>query len=76
MGIVLIQLAWASGELWLLEPQLSHAVGFAGCSVLLLSALAYAPKLLSQSNQGRLSLGNGQLLPSSCSYRGISNHLG
>ncbi len=27
MGIVLIQLAWASGELWLLEPQLSHAVG-------------------------------------------------
>ncbi|MEZ8041572.1 lysoplasmalogenase [Vibrio sp. 10N.286.46.A8] len=42
MGIVLIQLAWASGEVWLLEPQLSHAVGFVGCCVLLLSALAYA----------------------------------
>ncbi|OEE19215.1 hypothetical protein OAY_09675 [Vibrio cyclitrophicus ZF205] len=42
MGMVLIQLAWASGEVWLLDPKLSHAVGFAGCSVLLLSALAYA----------------------------------
>ena len=42
MGIVLIQLTWASGEVWLLDPKLSHAVGFAGCSVLLLSALAYA----------------------------------
>ncbi|WKY57998.1 lysoplasmalogenase [Vibrio sp. SNU_ST1] len=42
MGIVLIQLAWASGEVWLLEPLLSHAVGFVGCCVLLLSALAYA----------------------------------
>ncbi|KAB0458364.1 lysoplasmalogenase [Vibrio kanaloae] len=42
MGMVLIQLAWAAGEVWLLDPQLSHAVGFVGCSVLLISALAYA----------------------------------
>jgi len=42
MGIMLIQLAWASGEVWLIDPQLSHAVGFAGSCVLLFSALAYA----------------------------------
>ncbi|WP_299695632.1 lysoplasmalogenase [uncultured Vibrio sp.] len=42
MGIMLIQLVWASGEVWLLDPQLSHALGFVGCSVLLPSALAYA----------------------------------
>lgn len=42
MGIVLIQLAWASGEVWLLDPHMSHGVGFIGCCVLLLSALAYA----------------------------------
>ncbi|WP_046224929.1 lysoplasmalogenase [Vibrio sp. ECSMB14106] len=42
MGMVLIQLAWAAGEVWLLDPQLSHAVGFVGCSVLLISALTYA----------------------------------
>ncbi|MBW3698566.1 lysoplasmalogenase [Vibrio sp. T187] len=42
MGIMLIQLTWAAGEVWLVEPTLSSAVGLTGCIVLSLSALASA----------------------------------
>lgn len=42
MGIMLIQLSWASGEVWLTSPTLASGIGFAGACVLLLSALAYA----------------------------------
>ncbi|MDN3696646.1 lysoplasmalogenase [Vibrio clamense] len=41
MGIVLIQLSWASGELWLLEPTLGHSLGFIGCFILIFSGLMF-----------------------------------
>ncbi|MGF1752959.1 lysoplasmalogenase [Vibrio makurazakiensis] len=42
MGIMLIQLTWAAGEVWLVDPKLEHALGLMGCIVLALSALASA----------------------------------
>ncbi|EGR0062113.1 TPA: lysoplasmalogenase [Vibrio vulnificus] len=42
MGIMLVQLAWASGEVWLQASNFSNAIGFAGTLVMIYSALAYA----------------------------------
>jgi len=42
MGMMLIQLAWAAGEVWLQSPNYANAIGFVGTLVLIYSALAYA----------------------------------
>ncbi|HAS6171291.1 TPA: lysoplasmalogenase [Vibrio vulnificus] len=42
MGIMLVQLAWAAGEVWLQASNLSNAIGFTGTLVMIYSALAYA----------------------------------
>ncbi|HHX8334997.1 MULTISPECIES: lysoplasmalogenase [Vibrio diabolicus subgroup] len=42
MGMMLVQLAWAAGEVWLQAPSYANAIGFSGTLVLIYSALAYA----------------------------------
>jgi uncharacterized membrane protein YhhN len=42
MGIMLVQMAWAAGEVWLQSASLANAVGFGGALVMIYSALAYA----------------------------------
>ena len=42
MGMMLVQLAWAAGEVWLQVPSYANAIGFSGTLVLIYSALAYA----------------------------------
>ncbi|MCG6276619.1 lysoplasmalogenase [Vibrio vulnificus] len=42
MGIMLVQLAWAAGEVWLQASNFSNAIGFTGTLVMIYSALAYA----------------------------------
>ncbi|PFG58771.1 putative membrane protein YhhN [Vibrio sp. ES.051] len=42
MGIMLVQLAWAAGEVWLQAPSYANAMGFSGTLVMAYSALAYA----------------------------------
>ncbi|UTZ36007.1 lysoplasmalogenase [Vibrio campbellii] len=42
MGIMLVQLAWAAGEVWLQVPNFANALGFSGTVVMIYSALAYA----------------------------------
>ncbi|MCG3722298.1 lysoplasmalogenase [Vibrio cincinnatiensis] len=42
MGGVLVQLAWASGEVWLKLPSLASLVGFVGSLIFILSALLLA----------------------------------
>ncbi len=42
MGMMLIQLAWAAGEVWLQSPSFVSAIGFSGTLILTYSALAYA----------------------------------
>ncbi|MGR5234948.1 lysoplasmalogenase [Vibrio rotiferianus] len=42
MGIMLVQLAWAAGEVWLQSPTLATALGFSGTLLFIYSALAYA----------------------------------
>ncbi|ELX4139630.1 lysoplasmalogenase [Vibrio vulnificus] len=42
MGIMLVQLAWAAGEVSLQASNFSNAIGFAGTLVMIYSALAYA----------------------------------
>ncbi len=42
MGIMLIQLAWAAGEVWLQEPTCATVLGFSGTIVMIYSALSYA----------------------------------
>lgn len=42
MGIMLVQLAWAAGEVWLQSAHFANAIGFAGTLVMIYSALAYA----------------------------------
>ncbi|HHX8540928.1 TPA: lysoplasmalogenase [Vibrio diabolicus] len=42
MGMMLVQLAWAAGEVWLQAPNYANAIGFSGTLVLIYSALAYA----------------------------------
>lgn len=42
MGLVLVQLAWAAGEILLQAPSLASALGFSGCLVFILSALLLA----------------------------------
>ncbi len=42
MGMMLVQLAWAAGEIWLQEPGYANAIGFSGTLILTYSALAYA----------------------------------
>lgn len=41
MGMVLTQLTWAGGELWLLDPTPAHSLGFLGCFVLIFSGLMF-----------------------------------
>ncbi|HHX8654155.1 TPA: lysoplasmalogenase [Vibrio diabolicus] len=42
MGMMLVQLTWAAGEVWLQAPSYANAIGFSGTLVLIYSALAYA----------------------------------
>ncbi|EMY6778157.1 lysoplasmalogenase [Vibrio sp. 2art] len=42
MGMMLVQLTWAAGEVWLQVPSYANAIGFSGTLVLIYSALAYA----------------------------------
>ncbi|MGP8308965.1 lysoplasmalogenase [Vibrio sp. YIC-376] len=42
MGMMLVQMAWAAGEVWLQSPSYSNAIGFGGTMVMTYSALAYA----------------------------------
>ncbi|EEX95499.1 hypothetical protein VIOR3934_11432 [Vibrio orientalis CIP 102891 = ATCC 33934] len=42
MGIVLLQLNWAAGEVWLIQGGEASAVGFIGCLTLTLSAVLLA----------------------------------
>ncbi|MDF2155892.1 lysoplasmalogenase family protein [Vibrio sp. CAU 1672] len=42
MGLVLVQLAWVAGEVWLQTPTCASAMGFLGTLVMTYSALAYA----------------------------------
>ncbi|HHX8486751.1 TPA: lysoplasmalogenase [Vibrio diabolicus] len=42
MGMMLVQLAWAAGEVWLQAPSYANTIGFSGTLVLIYSALAYA----------------------------------
>ncbi|ELB2078342.1 lysoplasmalogenase [Vibrio parahaemolyticus] len=42
MGIMLVQLAWAAGEVWLQTPSYANAIGFSGTVIMTYSALAYA----------------------------------
>ncbi|MFH4817367.1 lysoplasmalogenase [Vibrio alginolyticus] len=42
MGMMLVQLSWAAGEVWLQVPSYANAIGFSGTLVLIYSALAYA----------------------------------
>lgn len=42
MGIMLVQLAWAAGEVWLQASNFSNSIGFTGTLVMIYSALAYA----------------------------------
>jgi len=38
MGVVLVQLAWAAGENWLIQQSLASSLGFIGAIVLIASA--------------------------------------
>ncbi len=42
MGIMLVQLAWSAGEVWLQSSSYAHAIGFSGTLIMIYSALAYA----------------------------------
>lgn len=42
MGIMLVQMSWAAGEVWLQSASYAHAIGFIGTLVMTFSALAYA----------------------------------
>ncbi len=42
MGMMLVQLAWAAGEVWLQSPNYANAIGFSGTLIMTYSALAYA----------------------------------
>ncbi|MGF1698621.1 lysoplasmalogenase [Vibrio lamellibrachiae] len=42
MGLVLVQLAWAAGAVWLLQSSLLSLIGFIGTLVLILSAVLLA----------------------------------
>jgi uncharacterized membrane protein YhhN len=42
MGMMLVQLAWAAGEVWLQSPSYANAIGFSGTLIMTYSALAYA----------------------------------
>ncbi len=42
MGMMLVQMAWAAGEVWLQAPTCSNAIGFSGTLIMTYSALAYA----------------------------------
>ncbi|WMN87215.1 lysoplasmalogenase [Vibrio parahaemolyticus] len=42
MGMMLVQMAWAAGEVWLQSPTYANAIGFSGTLVMTYSALAYA----------------------------------
>ncbi len=42
MGMMLVLMAWAAGEVWLQSPSFANAIGFSGTLVMTYSALAYA----------------------------------
>ncbi|GEM76879.1 lysoplasmalogenase family protein [Vibrio sagamiensis] len=42
MGVMLVQMAWVAGEVWLQMPSYSSALGFGGTLVMIASALGYA----------------------------------
>ncbi|NNN46017.1 MULTISPECIES: lysoplasmalogenase [unclassified Vibrio] len=42
MGIILVQLAWASGDVWLKSPSWGSLVGFVGSLIFILSAVLLA----------------------------------
>lgn len=42
MGMMLVQMAWAAGEVWLQSPSYPNAIGFSGTMLMIYSALAYA----------------------------------
>ncbi|MGU3190503.1 lysoplasmalogenase [Vibrio cholerae] len=42
MGLMLVQMTWAAGELWLQEATVASGVGFLGCLVYILSATLLA----------------------------------
>ncbi len=42
MGMMLVQMAWAAGEVWLQSPSYANAIGFSGTLIMTYSALAYA----------------------------------
>ncbi|EOW2079102.1 lysoplasmalogenase [Vibrio mimicus] len=42
MGLILVQMTWAAGELWLQDVTLASAAGFLGCLVYILSATLLA----------------------------------
>ncbi len=42
MGLMLVQMTWAAGELWLQEATMASGAGFLGCLVYILSATLLA----------------------------------
>ncbi len=42
MGLMLVQMTWAAGELWLQEATVASGAGFLGCLVYILSATLLA----------------------------------